>query len=259
MATVLHQQPMLELDRCPHCGVVKPLLENKWEVETKGHSGRPQRHWAVYVCRSCGGAVLTGSYHGTGGRIDELYPAARQVAQDIPERARAYLIQASASLHAPAGAVMLVASAVDAMLKDKGYKEGSLYERINQAVAKHVITEEMAAWAHEIRLDANDQRHADEAAGLPNEADAERVIEFALALGGIFVRAAGKSEAGPQCGYGPPGPEAMTTALYVVLMAAVIVAIDVLFFKNRFWERLTVNVGIVLVFAAFYFRFLKRP
>jgi len=50
-----------------------------------------------------------------------------------------------------------------------------------------------------------------------------------------------------------------TTALYVVLMAAVIVAINFLFFKNRFWERLTVNVGIVLVFAAFCFRFLKRP
>jgi len=50
-----------------------------------------------------------------------------------------------------------------------------------------------------------------------------------------------------------------TTALYVVLMAAVIVAIDFLFFKNRFWERLMVNVGIVLVFGAFYFRFLKRP
>jgi hypothetical protein len=50
-----------------------------------------------------------------------------------------------------------------------------------------------------------------------------------------------------------------TTALYVVLMAAVIVAIDFLFFKNRFWQRLTVNVGIVLVFAAFYFRFLKHP
>jgi len=50
-----------------------------------------------------------------------------------------------------------------------------------------------------------------------------------------------------------------TAALYVVLMAVVIVAIDLLFFKNRFWERLTVNVGIVLLFAAFYFRFLKRP
>lgn len=49
------------------------------------------------------------------------------------------------------------------------------------------------------------------------------------------------------------------TALYVVLMAAVIIAVDLLFFKNRFWARLTVNAGIVLVFAAFYFRFLKRP
>ena len=48
------------------------------------------------------------------------------------------------------------------------------------------------------------------------------------------------------------------TALYIVLMVAVIVAVDVLFFKNRLWERLTVNVGIVLVFAAFYFRSLTR-
>jgi hypothetical protein len=49
-----------------------------------------------------------------------------------------------------------------------------------------------------------------------------------------------------------------TAALYVVSMAAVIVAIDILFFRNRFWERLAVNVGIVLVFVALYFRFLKR-
>lgn len=51
----------------------------------------------------------------------------------------------------------------------------------------------------------------------------------------------------------------LATALYVVLMAAVIVAVDLLFFKNRFWERLIVNAGIVLVFAAFYFRFLNHP
>jgi hypothetical protein len=47
------------------------------------------------------------------------------------------------------------------------------------------------------------------------------------------------------------------TALYVILMSSAIVAVDFLFFKNRFWERLTVNVGIVLVFAAFYFRFMR--
>ena len=48
-----------------------------------------------------------------------------------------------------------------------------------------------------------------------------------------------------------------TAALYVLLMAAVIVGADFLFFRNRFWERLMANIGIVLVFAAFYFRFLK--
>ena len=48
-------------------------------------------------------------------------------------------------------------------------------------------------------------------------------------------------------------------ALYVVFMAAIVVGVDLLFFRNRFWERLMVNVGIVLVFAAFYLRFLKHP
>ena len=47
--------------------------------------------------------------------------------------------------------------------------------------------------------------------------------------------------------------------LYVVAMAAVIVGVDLAFFRNRFWERLTVNIGIVFVFAAFYLRFLRRP
>ena len=48
-------------------------------------------------------------------------------------------------------------------------------------------------------------------------------------------------------------------ALYVLALIAVVVGVDVLFFRNRFWERLIANVGIVLVFAAFYLRFLKHP
>ena len=48
-------------------------------------------------------------------------------------------------------------------------------------------------------------------------------------------------------------------ALYVLALIAVVVGVDVLFFRHHTWERLIVNVGIVLVFAAFYFRFLKRP
>jgi hypothetical protein len=47
--------------------------------------------------------------------------------------------------------------------------------------------------------------------------------------------------------------------IYVAAMAAVIVGVDFAFFRNRFWERLIVNIGIVLVFAAFYLRFFRRP
>lgn len=47
--------------------------------------------------------------------------------------------------------------------------------------------------------------------------------------------------------------------LYVLALIAVVVAVDVLFFRHLLWERLLVNVGIVLVFGAFYLRFVKRP
>jgi hypothetical protein len=116
------------------------------------------------------------------GSIAEIWPSPRTVDNAIPERARTFLQQAIASIHAPAGAVMLTASAVDSMLKEKGLKTGSLYKRIDQASTEHLITPEMAAWAHEVRLEANDQRHADEEAVLPNEADARKVVDFAMAL-----------------------------------------------------------------------------
>jgi hypothetical protein len=49
-----------------------------------------------------------------------------------------------------------------------------------------------------------------------------------------------------------------SVAIYVLALVAVVVGVDVLFFRNRVWERLMANVGIVLVFAAFYLRFMKR-
>jgi hypothetical protein len=45
--------------------------------------------------------------------------------------------------------------------------------------------------------------------------------------------------------------------LYVLALVAIVIAVDILFFRHHFWERLIANVGIVLVFA-FYLMFLKR-
>jgi hypothetical protein len=50
----------------------------------------------------------------------------------------------------------------------------------------------------------------------------------------------------------------VAVALYLVAMVAVIAGLDVVFFRNRFWERLIGNIGVVLVFVAFYLRFLGR-
>lgn len=49
----------------------------------------------------------------------------------------------------------------------------------------------------------------------------------------------------------------MIPVLYLAAMIALIVSLDALIFRNHFWERLLLNIGIVLVFAAFYLRFLK--
>jgi hypothetical protein len=173
---------ILELARCPHCGVNTPLLRGRGQFVTVSHDNQIRRFWNNYECAKCGGVVLASALQDAG-VIYEMFPEVRQVNSVIPEPARSYLSQALETISAPAGAVMLCASAVDAMLKAKSYRDGTLYLRINQAADDHLITSEMAQWAHEVRLDANDQRHADDSASLPTLDDAKRCVDFALALG----------------------------------------------------------------------------
>jgi len=50
----------------------------------------------------------------------------------------------------------------------------------------------------------------------------------------------------------------VSAALYLLVMVVVIVGLDVLFLRHHFAARLAVNIGVVVVFVAGYFRFLKR-
>lgn len=172
----------LDLDRCPHCGIDRPTLTGVHNFETLDYKGARHRFWRIYQCSGCGGVVTAYADAGWDQQVTQCYPALPEVDAAVPERARSFLEQAHSSLRQPAGAVMLAASAVDAMLKAKDYKEGSLYSRIDKAAAEHVITADMAKWAHDVRLDANDQRHADEAVPLPGTEEAKRTVEFANAL-----------------------------------------------------------------------------
>jgi uncharacterized protein DUF4145 len=173
----------LKLERCPHCRVDTPNLVCIHNTVTRDSEGQSAKNWAVYKCSRCGGLVTGWALESSNLQPPRgTFPGESQLDESIPHRARNYLNQARSSIHAPAGAVMLAASSVDAMLKNKNYTKGSLNDRIDKAAADHLITAEMAAWAHEIRLDANDERHADELAPLASTGDAEKALEFATAL-----------------------------------------------------------------------------
>lgn len=174
-------QANLLLNRCPLCSIASPNLIAVTHFETADHAMMNKRMWGVYKCTRCGGAI-TASAPAMNKEVTEIRPESRVVSDDIPERARSFLEQAIESIHAPSGAVMLCASAVDAMLKDKGYTAGSLYQRINEANNDNLITSEMANWAHDVRLDANDERHADETSIMPSKDDANRAVGFTAAF-----------------------------------------------------------------------------
>ena len=174
-------QTQLVLARCPHCGVDKPNLNFVWQTEPFAFNGQ-RRYWRAYICARCAG-LITAEASGWDNEVDRILPVPQDVSEDLPPRARAYLDQAITSLSAPAGAVMLAASAVDSMLKAKNLNTGTLYARIDEAVKAQLITKEMAEWAHDVRLDANDQRHADDNAPLPTEEQARKSVDFAQALG----------------------------------------------------------------------------
>lgn len=202
--------PLIGIERCPQCNVAKPLLSERSNLSIRyGLTGLGIR-WATYECSSCNRVTLAEGflakidrYGGVtseegGDEIRVLYPSPVGVDDSLPPDSQRYLKQAMDTKFAPDASIMMAGSAVDAMLKAKGYKDGSLYSRIDQAVKDHVLTEGMAQWAHKVRLEANAVRHADEEARPPNQDDATKVVEFAKALGDFLYVFTARVEEGIQ-------------------------------------------------------------
>lgn len=185
------------IERCPQCGVAKPLLQKIDKAHkhyTNSDTYDPQEYWYFTTrCSSCENHVL---FYGKrpepdvksdsepeGLSIVRSFPELEQASDELPPMALKFFQQALESRHAPDGALMLAASSIDSMLKDKGFTEGSLFTRIGDATKSGLLTAEMEAWAHEIRLSANEPRHADDDFEGATTEDAEQIIAFAKALG----------------------------------------------------------------------------
>lgn len=189
----------LGLQRCPHCNTANPSIGRKHTFPIQPSKQAFQLHnnyilqWHVYACASCGGLVGAATPIQQGQinfvltqPVQWIVPTVMAISSDIPPTAARYLTQARETLASPAASVLMAAAAVDAMLKERGYKDGKLHSRIQKAETEGVLTKDMAAWAHDIRLDANDERHADDDASAKTGEDATRCLEFADALADLL-------------------------------------------------------------------------
>lgn len=147
--------------------------------------------WSLYQCTACGSLVTIRSRVGVNPRrphefvTEAEFPSQKSISFNLPEAARNYLTQALNALgEAADGAVMLASSAIDAMLKDRGYSgDPSLHNRINAAVKDGILTKDMGEWAHHVRHASNFPRHADKARPHATKKEAEIIVDFAEALG----------------------------------------------------------------------------
>lgn len=182
---------LLGIANCPHCDTANPTLsvvhyspEKRPRADNKAAS-----IWAVYGCTTCGGLISAkgapGSPEGNP-FVDAVFPAVWEADSALPPSVARFLKQARQTLNSTDASVVMSASAIDAMLKDKALTEGSLHTRIAKAVEVGMITKGMAEWAHRVRLDANGSRHADVDSSEPQVDDAQRAFDYAEALAEII-------------------------------------------------------------------------
>jgi hypothetical protein len=200
------------IGRCPHCQVANPQMKQLWQTPHPVHpkdSPNVGHVWAVYQCTTCSQMTLVKckpsiradirkNWPALNLQVADIFPTHAAVQAEIPGPANRYLVQAHETLQSPDASAVMSASAIDAMLKDKGFGKGSLYERIDAAVTAHVLTEGMGKWAHAVRLEANNVRHADASNPHLTQPQAKQVLEFATALGDFIYVLTAKIEKGAE-------------------------------------------------------------
>ena len=178
-------------ERCPHCKVATPQMLNKWNHQEQIFSSAI--FYVSYQCTSCCNITLakysivapfergpSATYHQI---LEEYWPKlSGELSPTIPEAARTHLAEARNGIYSPNSSVVASATAVDLMLQEKDIEETSLNAAINEAKVQGLITENMADWAHHIRIEANGSRHRKIGTPLATKEDAEQSLEFAVAL-----------------------------------------------------------------------------
>ena len=182
-------------ERCPHCKVAKPHMLKKWCHQ--GEISISEQFYVAYQCTSCEQLVMAkikiiygpdSSFpQANSQKVVNYWPGlADEFSPTIPEDIRRHLNEARNGIDNPNSSVIASATSVDLMLQEKNIEETSLNAAINRAKDQGLITEDMALWAHHIRIEANGSRHRKIGTPLATKEDAEQSLEFAVALAEIL-------------------------------------------------------------------------
>lgn len=193
----------VRIDRCPwpSCQVSAPYLVSMKLNNKNRHLipyGPPDHAdeydvFDILMCNACKQLIMVQSHADSYGRgyqtIQKVtFPLIHsELSIDIPEEVRDHLQDARDSLSIPNLSVIASSNAIDMMLQyknyeDKGTRNTNLMKRIEKAAEQHVITRDMAEWAQQVRLVANDGRHSKKGKDRPSELDANQCLEFATIL-----------------------------------------------------------------------------
>ncbi len=170
------------LPECPHCHsreITFYLL-----AQTGFHP-----YVSAWICANCKrGIYLEGHVINHNGNFpfkafNTCYPAPdiERAPEFTPEQAAHDFEEAASCLRTgnyKAASIMARAS-LEAAVKSLEAKGNNLKEKINDLAARHIITPDLADWAHEIRTIGNNAAHD----GTPHtKQDAEDIIDFAEML-----------------------------------------------------------------------------
>ena len=178
-----------DLRRCPFCRITRPAMVRVWTSDgpTDRSDGGKPRAWSAFMCTSCGSICSAEGFNDSNqASIRNVYPSDWSPSDRIPESASRYLQQAHDTLHAPDASVVMSASAIDSMLKSLDLSEGALHKRIEEAVSKGYLTKEMSRWAHNVRLNSNNPRHADIGKPHLTQEEAHNALAFGRAIAEIL-------------------------------------------------------------------------
>jgi hypothetical protein len=182
----------LPLAKCPHCKIANPNIAQLTEMKIVTDIYNQHQAWQLYYCASCASGIIAGGKYNierTAMHVNQIHPSPPDdLSEHIPKVAREYLTEARNGLHNSRSSIMASSTSIDAMLRDvlqdKGADGDTLYKRIKNAVKENILSEEMSNWAHQVRLNGNEQRHLEDKS--PALKDAQDCLDYAMMLAEIL-------------------------------------------------------------------------